>query len=59
VKAWKPGSWYPLVATELNLTLTEFADPEGEATFLKVPNPNDSRFVADELLAPKAKGIPA
>jgi hypothetical protein len=55
VKAWKPGSWYPLVKTELTLTLTEFPDPNGEATFFKVPNPGESRFVADELLAPAVK----
>jgi hypothetical protein len=53
VKAWKPGSWYPLVKTELTLTLTEFPDPDGEATFFKVPNPGDPSFVADELLAPE------
>jgi hypothetical protein len=37
------------------LTLTEFPDPDGEATYLKVPNPEDSRLVADELLPPAAK----
>ena len=55
VKAWKPGSWYPLVDHELTLTLTEFPDPNGEATFFKAPNPGDSRFIADELLAPAVK----
>jgi hypothetical protein len=55
IKAWKPGSWYPLVKHELDLTLTEFPDPDGEATFLKVPNPNDAAFVADEVLAPGEK----
>ncbi len=52
VKAWKPGAWYPFEALAYTLTLTEFPDPGGEATFFKVPNPGDSRFVADELLAP-------
>ena len=52
VKAWKPGAWYPLEELDYTLTLTEFPDPGGEATFFKVPNPGDSRFVADELLAP-------
>jgi hypothetical protein len=55
VKAWKPGGWYPLEELAYTLTLTEFPDPDGEATFLKVPNPGDSRFVADELLAPTVK----
>jgi DUF1680 family protein len=52
VKAWKPGGWYPLEQFAYTLTLTEFPDPDGEATFFKVPNPGDSRFVADELLSP-------
>jgi DUF1680 family protein len=55
VKAWKPGGWYPLEALAYTLTFTEFPDPGGEATFFKVPNPGDSRFVADELLAPTIK----
>jgi hypothetical protein len=55
VKAWKPGGWYPLEEPRFTLTLTEFPDPDGEATFFKVPNPGDSRFVADELLAPAVK----
>jgi hypothetical protein len=55
VKAWKPGAWYPLDKLDYTLTLTEFPDPDGEATFFKVPNPGDSRFVADELLSPAIK----
>jgi hypothetical protein len=55
VKAWKPGGWYPLEQFAYTLTLTEFPDPDGEATFFKVPNPGDNRFVADELLAPAVK----
>jgi hypothetical protein len=49
-KAWAPGVWYPLVKTDFTLTLTEFPDPDGEAIYFKVPNPEDNRFVADELL---------
>jgi uncharacterized protein len=52
VKAWKPGGWYPFEEYAYTLTLTEFPDPGGEATYFMVPNPHDSRFVADELLAP-------
>jgi hypothetical protein len=55
VKAWKPGAWYPLEKPDFTLTLTEFPDPEGEATYLKVPNPQDSRLAGDELLKPAAK----
>jgi uncharacterized protein len=51
VKAWKPGAWYPFEALAYTLTLSEFPDPGGEATFFMTPNPKDSRFVADELLA--------
>jgi uncharacterized protein len=52
VKAWKPGSWYPTEQVSYALTLTEFPDPGGEATFFKAPNPLDPAFVRDELLAP-------
>jgi hypothetical protein len=55
VKAWKPGGWYPFEEFAYTLTLTEFPDPDGEATYFMVPNPNDSRFIADELLAPAVK----
>ena len=54
-KAWKPGAWYPLEKPDFTLTLTEVPDPDGESTYLKVPNPEDSRLVADELLPPAAK----
>jgi hypothetical protein len=54
-KAWSPEAWYPHEKPAFTLTLTEFPDPNGEATYFKVPNPQDSRLVADELLAPAAK----
>ena len=50
VKAWKPGGWYPFEEYAYTLTLTEFPDPGGEATFFMVPNPNDSQFLDDDLL---------
>ena len=49
VKAWRTTSWYPHGRHEFNLYLTEFPDPRGEATYWHVPNPNDKRFVEDEL----------
>ncbi len=49
VKAWGPAVWYPMSATSLDLRLTEFADPDGQATYFHVPNPNASDFVEDEL----------
>jgi uncharacterized protein len=51
VRAWSPGSWYPMAPPELHLTLTEFADPAGEATYFHVPNPKARELVEDELTA--------
>jgi len=50
VRAWPPGSWYPQAAASLSLTLTEFADPDGQATYFHVPNPNAAGLVDDELV---------
>lgn len=50
VKAWRPGDFYPHTAPALKLTLTEFPDPDGEATYFLVPNPADERLVDDELM---------
>ena len=50
VKAWRPGDFYPHAAPALKLTLTEFPDPDGEATYFLVPNPADERLVDDELM---------
>ena len=51
VKAWKPGANYPIDKPNFTLTLTEFPDPDGEAIYFKVPSPEESSLVADELLA--------
>ena len=51
VKAWGPGKWYPHGNPDLELLLTEFPDPGGEATYFNVPNPNAGEFVDDELVA--------
>ena len=50
VDAWSPGCWYPHAKPDLALTLTEYPDPAGQATYFHVPNPEDKRFVDDELL---------
>jgi hypothetical protein len=50
VKAWRPGDFYPHTPPALKLTLTEFPDPDGEATYFLVPNPADERLVDDELM---------
>jgi hypothetical protein len=49
VRAWGPGRWYPMAKTDLELTLTEFPDPDGEAVYFKIPNPNAGLLVDDEL----------
>jgi uncharacterized protein len=49
VKAWGPGKWYPHAKPDLTLTLTEFPDPTGEATYFNVPNPLAAGIVDDEL----------
>lgn len=48
LQAWEPGAWYPLSKKTLDLTLTEFADPAGEAVYFKVPDPKAAAFVDDE-----------
>lgn len=50
VRAWGPSQWYPSAKPALTLTLTEFADPEGEAVYLKVPNPRADVLTEDELV---------
>ena len=49
VRAWKPGTWYPAAKPELQLVLTEFADPSGEFAYFHVPDPNAKEVVDDEL----------
>jgi len=49
VKAWGAGAWYPHSKPNFTLELTEFADPGAEFTYFKVPDPNERRFVEDEL----------
>jgi DUF1680 family protein len=53
VKGWKPGVWVNigLAKPDVILELTEFPDAGGEATYFRVPNPQDTHFVDDELLA--------
>jgi hypothetical protein len=57
VKGWKPGVWVNigLAKPDLILELTEFPDAGGEVTYFRVPNPQDTHFVDDELLAPDDK----
>ncbi len=52
VAAWAPGAWYPMEKAAYVLKLTEYADPQGEATFFHVPNPNAEGFVEDDLVTP-------
>ena len=50
IKTWSTDSWYPVTASDLTITCTEFADPGGEAAYFKTPVPDDPRFEQDELL---------
>jgi DUF1680 family protein len=50
VRAWRPGVAYPDAKTDYQLVLTECPDPDGEAIYFSVPNPNTKEFVADELM---------
>jgi uncharacterized protein len=50
IDAWRPGAWYPHAKPDLRLTLTEFPDPAGEATYFNVPNPSAAEFVDDEVM---------
>lgn len=53
VQAWKPRAWYPYAKPDIELVLTEFADPAVEAIYFNVPNPNDPRLIDDPLLSPR------
>lgn len=49
VAAWEPGVFYPHAPTRTVL-LTEYADPGATWTYFHAPNPQDDRFVDDELI---------
>jgi hypothetical protein len=49
LNAWSPGR-FAHRKTDLVLTFTPHADPEGEAIYFKLPNPNHGAVVNDELL---------
>lgn len=50
VKAWKTTNWYPMAKYDYELTLTEFPDPGGEATYFHLPNPLDTALTHDEIV---------
>jgi hypothetical protein len=54
VRAWGPG-YNVNSPPDLKLMFTEFTDPDCEATFFNVPNPNSDIFVDDELNAQKGQ----
>jgi DUF1680 family protein len=51
VLAWSPGSCTPGTPPDLELLLTEFADPGGEASHLRLPAAQGHVAVDDELIA--------
>ena len=52
VRAFRPDRDPAPAKADLELLLTEFADPGGEATFLLVPDPGAGELVDDELISP-------
>ena len=50
VKAWLATDWYPMAPHKWTLTLTEFPDPEGKASYFLVPNPALPAYVDDEIM---------
>jgi DUF1680 family protein len=48
-KVWEPGAWYPSAKT-VEVTFTEFADPDSTGTYFLIPSPNDDRATDDELI---------
>ncbi len=50
VSAWRMTDWYPAGSTRWDLVLTEFPDPDGEAAYFHLPNPNNPVLVKDHLL---------
>ena len=52
VRAFRPDLPPASAKADLELLLTEFADPGGEATFLLVPDPGAGELVDDELIRP-------
>ena len=49
VSAWRTTTWYPFSKPDWELTLTECPDPDGEATYFHVPNPNDALLTEETL----------
>lgn len=47
---WSPTNYNAAGKATLKLTLTEYADPDCQATYFLVPNPHDDAFVDDELV---------
>jgi uncharacterized protein len=50
VHGWSPGKWNSTAPADLTLLLTEFADPGGEATHLRIPASSADMIVEDELI---------
>jgi hypothetical protein len=51
LRAWSRGNSY-VAKPDVELTLTEFADPGGRATYFRTPRPDYQFLAEDELLAP-------
>jgi len=51
LKGWNTLSWYPLTKYDFeDIVLTEFPDPDGQITYLHLPNSEDPQIENDEIL---------
>ena len=48
-KFWNPNNYWPTAPPDLQLTLTEYADPSCQQTYFLLINPNLNMLVEDEL----------
>jgi hypothetical protein len=53
-KAWNPNS-YGIGQADMNIILTEYADPGGQGIYFLVQNPKDNLFIDDELFLARSE----
>ena len=47
---WSPTNYNAAGKANIKLTLTEYADPDSQAAYFLVPNPQDNALVDDEFV---------
>ena len=53
-KAWNPNS-SGIGQADMNIVLTEYADPGGQGIYFLVQNPKDNLFIDDELFLARSE----